>query len=907
MITFGHLHAQDMLQSLTPWMYAPRRKSSPSLLLLTGSGLLLHLGLVLLSLFYDLPEPHPGLEAGSLTLFVSTVVLFLDTALSDPGAVPPLEVLSRTGQGPDEAYQREIRDVRGQSFNDGSYALYVNTRLDLDTAKALSNGHDVRFCSTCKIYRLDGWSHCSECGYCIREFDHHCAVVNNCIGLRNRRAFILFVVVCSIYMLLSVGVGVCACVAFATDDDRGRTIVPIPVAWIVVCCAVAVSIILFLLSRSALPRMCQMWIGTAAAGGIVVVYLFFAISRRLPWASLALVLASIVGIVSAWERLMLIDGGAFVIVHFLSSVFVVEVITPRDSKAHKVIRAVLPFMTSFIGRAVFYIVIGMLCSGNYTYKSVRSVTEGSREEGEARMLMALLGEDDGVKVNSGFWSFFCVLSGMFMISTGALTLYYAIKYKGFSLFNSTARQRELSTPMMSAGAGGGPTGGGGSMPNVCPGLDTLRCHQAITRALAQAKVDGGEVDQVIMGHVLSAACGQAPARQAALAAKLPSSTIVMSVNKVCSSGMRAVSIAATSIAVGEADVIVAGGMESMSNTPHALTEARSGGYKYGHGQLVDLVLRDGLWDVYNDIHMGKCAEKTVKEFGITREEQDDYAIQSYQRAAAAWSKGKMKNEASFGGSAFPVEVPPTVKGGEPKIFYSDEEFTNLKIERVAAVRPAFIKDGTITAANASKLNDGAAALVVVSEEFSREQGLTPLARIISWADFEQDPIDYSISPAGAARVALQKAGMTPKDVDVWEINEAFSSVAIANMKLLDLDPSRVNVDGGAVALGHPIGASGARLHVLSSDAVHFRHLVEDFEQRIARREELKETPTILQRGRTPLGIFRRSINSDGPAEASAFYRRRRGDDDEAEGRGAPDSGHLWHHMSSSWVVERRML
>ncbi|KAF4689884.1 hypothetical protein FOZ63_013338 [Perkinsus olseni] len=332
----------------------------------------------------------------------------------------------------------------------------------------------------------------------------------------------------------------------------------------------------------------------------------------------------------------------------------------------------------------------------------------------------------------------------------------------------------------------------------------LAAH-AITRALAQAKVDGGEVDQVIMGHVLSAACGQAPARQAALAAKLPSSTNVMSVNKVCSSGMKAVSIAATSIAVGEADVIIAGGMESMSNTPHALTEARSGGYKYGHGQLVDLVLRDGLWDVYNDIHMGKCAEKTVKEFGITREEQDDYAIQSYQRAAAAWSKGKMKNE------AFPVEVPPTVKGGEPKIFYSDEEFTNLKIERVAAVRPAFIKDGTITAANASKLNDGAAALVVVSEEFSREQGLTPLARIISWADFKQDPIDYSISPAGAARVALQRAGMTPKDVDVWEINEAFSSVAIANMKLLDLDPSRVNVDGGAVALGHPIGASGARL------------------------------------------------------------------------------------------------
>ncbi|KAF4689883.1 hypothetical protein FOZ63_013337, partial [Perkinsus olseni] len=453
----------------------------PSLLLLTGSGLLLHFGLVLLSLFYDLPDPHPGLEAASLTLFVSTVVLFLDAALSDPGAVPPLEVLSRTGRGPDEAYQREIRDVRGQCSDDGSYALYVNTSLDLDTAKALSNGHDVRFCTTCRIYRLDGWSHCSECGYCIREFDHHCAVVNNCIGLRNRRAFILFVVVCSIYMLLSVGVGVYACVAFATDDDRRRTIASMPVAWIEVCCAVAVIIILFLLSRSALPRMCQMWIGTAAAGGIVVVYLFFAISRRLPWASLALVLASIVGIVSAWKRLMLIDGGAFVIYSLwrllrnladlalfggLGVAGMIAELWPRDSKAHKVIRAVLPFMTSFIGRAVFYIVIGMLCSGNYTYKSVRSVTEGSREEGEARMLMALLGEDDGVKVNSGFWSFFCVLSGMFMISTGALTLYYAIKYKGFSLFNSTARQRELSTPMMSAGAGGGPAGGGGTMPNA---------------------------------------------------------------------------------------------------------------------------------------------------------------------------------------------------------------------------------------------------------------------------------------------------------------------------------------------------------------------------------------------------------------------------------------------------------
>ncbi|KAF4749614.1 hypothetical protein FOZ63_008215, partial [Perkinsus olseni] len=243
----------------------------PSLLLLTGSGLLLHLGLVLVSLFYDLPDPHPGLEAASLTLFVSTVVLFLDTALSDPGAVPPLEVLSRTGRGPDEAYQREIRDVRGQGSDDDSYALYVNTCLDLDTAKALSNGHDVRFCTTCRIYRLDGWSHCSECGYCIREFDHHCAVVNNCIGLRNRRAFVLFVVVCSIYMLLSAGVGVYACVAFATDDDRGRTIAPMPIAWIVVCCAAAVVILMFLLSRSALPRMCQMWIGTAAAGGIVVV------------------------------------------------------------------------------------------------------------------------------------------------------------------------------------------------------------------------------------------------------------------------------------------------------------------------------------------------------------------------------------------------------------------------------------------------------------------------------------------------------------------------------------------------------------------------------------------------------------------------------------------------------------
>jgi acetyl-CoA C-acetyltransferase len=317
---------------------------------------------------------------------------------------------------------------------------------------------------------------------------------------------------------------------------------------------------------------------------------------------------------------------------------------------------------------------------------------------------------------------------------------------------------------------------------------------AIKSAVGAARIDPSEVELGVIGQVVSAGCGQAASRQAMIGAGIPTSTDVYSVNKVCSSGMKAITLAAQSICLGEADCIVAAGMESMSNTPHVLRKMRQGGVKLGQVVMDDLVVSDGLWDPYNNIHMGSCAEKTVDDFGITREEQDAYALQSYKRSAEAWSSGRMQYEV--------VQIGSTHK---------DEEIEKLRVEKLASLKPAFKKDGTITPANASKINDGAAACVLTSEEFARANGLKPLARILSFSDFASNPIDFSVAPRGAAELALKRAGLKTRDIDYWEINEAFSCVPIVNARLLNIDISRVNVDGGAVAMGHPIGMSGNRI------------------------------------------------------------------------------------------------
>jgi acetyl-CoA C-acetyltransferase len=290
-----------------------------------------------------------------------------------------------------------------------------------------------------------------------------------------------------------------------------------------------------------------------------------------------------------------------------------------------------------------------------------------------------------------------------------------------------------------------------------------------------------------------------------IGAGIPHSSEVFAVNKVCSSGMKAITLGASSIGLGESRCIVAGGMESMSNIPHALRKGRMGGYRLGPAVLDDLAITDGLWDVYNDIHMGRCAEKTNRDFGISREMQDEYAIESYKRANEAWSSGRILEEI----------VPVSIGGKSGMIIDKDEEISKLIVEKMASLRPAFPETnghGTITAANASKLNDGAAAMTLVSEEFLKSNPLIkPIARIVSFADYAQEPIDFSIAPRGAIELALKRASLSVRDIDYFEINEAFSSVPIVNAKLLGIDISRLNVDGGAVAIGHPIGASGTRI------------------------------------------------------------------------------------------------
>jgi acetyl-CoA C-acetyltransferase len=324
---------------------------------------------------------------------------------------------------------------------------------------------------------------------------------------------------------------------------------------------------------------------------------------------------------------------------------------------------------------------------------------------------------------------------------------------------------------------------------------------ALKGALDKAGVAPELVEQVIMGNVISANLGQAPARQAAKKAGLPDSVECTTVNKVCASGSKAIMYGAQAIMLGQAEVILAGGMESMSNVPYYLDKARFGA-KYGNGQMIDGLLKDGLWDPYNDYAMGNAADATAAHYGITREDQDAFARQSYERSAAAAQAGKKKDEI--------VPVTVTVRGKDT-IVSDDEEYTKVQFEKMAGLKPAFTKTGTVTAANASTLNDGAAAVLLMSREKAAELGIKPLALIRGFADAEQAPEWFTTTPSLAIPKALKNAGLEAKDVDFYEINEAFSVVSLANNKLLNLEGSKVNVYGGAVSLGHPLGASGARI------------------------------------------------------------------------------------------------
>lgn len=325
---------------------------------------------------------------------------------------------------------------------------------------------------------------------------------------------------------------------------------------------------------------------------------------------------------------------------------------------------------------------------------------------------------------------------------------------------------------------------------------------AIKGALEKAGVSPELVEEVLMGNVVSANLGQAPARQAAIGAGIGHNVPCTTVNKVCSSGMKTVMFGAQSIKTGQNDIVVAGGMESMSNIPYYIPKARFG-YKYGNAELVDGLQKDGLWEVYNDFAMGNCADHTAREMNISREEQDEYAINSYKRSGESTEGGKFANE------IVPVEIPQ--RKGDPVVMSEDEEFRNVNFDKIPALRPVFNREGTVTAANASTINDGAAALVLVSKEKMEELGLNPIAKIRGFADAAQDPLWFTTAPSLAIPRAMKNAGVEKSDVGYYEINEAFSAVAIANMKELDLNPEQVNVNGGAVALGHPLGASGARI------------------------------------------------------------------------------------------------
>lgn len=326
---------------------------------------------------------------------------------------------------------------------------------------------------------------------------------------------------------------------------------------------------------------------------------------------------------------------------------------------------------------------------------------------------------------------------------------------------------------------------------------------AIKGVLEDSKIDINQIDEVIMGNVLMGGQGQAPARQAALFAGLPNKTECMTINKMCGSGLKAVMLAQQAILLGDADVIVAGGQESMSNAPYFLQNARNG-YRLGHGEIKDSIVLDGLWDVYNNIHMGNCAEACAKDFSFTREQLDNFAIQSYKRAIDATNTGRFNEE------IYPVKI--LSKSGEI-VFDADEEPGKVKFDKIPTLKPVFDKNGVVTAANASSINDGAAALIIMSEEKAKELGLKPLVEIVAQSSAAKAPIEFTTAPADAINKVLKKAGLKTSDIGLYEINEAFAVVSLAVNKLLNLTSENVNVNGGAVAIGHPIGASGARILV----------------------------------------------------------------------------------------------
>ncbi len=342
---------------------------------------------------------------------------------------------------------------------------------------------------------------------------------------------------------------------------------------------------------------------------------------------------------------------------------------------------------------------------------------------------------------------------------------------------------------------------GGSLKDfTAPQLGAI----AIKAAVAKAGIQPTDVQEVLMGCVIQANTGQAPARQAAKFAGLPDGVICTTINKVCASGMKAIAQGAQSILLGDADIIVAGGMESMSNAPFYSPNLRWGN-KYGNVNLIDGIVKDGLTDVYHNYAMGNSAELCAKENNISREEQDAFAVESYQRSQAAWLKGYFTEE------VIPVEIPQ--RKGEPLLFAKDEEAFNVKFDKIPELKPAFIKDGTVTAANASTMNDGAAALVLMSKEKADAMGIKPLAIIRSYADAAQAPEWFTTTPSLAVPKAVAKAGLQMNDIDFTELNEAFSVVGIVNAQKMKLDPATVNVHGGAVSLGHPLGCSGARIIV----------------------------------------------------------------------------------------------
>jgi acetyl-CoA C-acetyltransferase len=336
---------------------------------------------------------------------------------------------------------------------------------------------------------------------------------------------------------------------------------------------------------------------------------------------------------------------------------------------------------------------------------------------------------------------------------------------------------------------------------------------AIKCAIEGSGVSAGQIQQVIMGNVLQAGIGQAPARQAGIYAGIPATAGAVTVNKVCGSGMKAVMYAANDIRCGEYDLAVAGGMESMSNAPYALPQAR-GGYRMGNGKMIDLMIHDGLWDPYGDKHMGNCAETCVAKYNFTREEQDAFSLESYRRAQDATKNGSFKKEIAV------VEI----EGKKGKsVIVDDEEPFNAPLDKMSKLKPAFAKEGgTVTAANASKINDGAAALIVTSAEYAQQNNLTPIARIIAQSTAAQEPEWFTTAPAKAIDIVLERASMTVADIDLFEINEAFAAVAMAAMKDVNIPHEKLNIYGGAVALGHPIGSSGARILVTLIHALKSR-------------------------------------------------------------------------------------